>query len=353
MTELSAVSVVVPTRNCRHLVEAGLAEMRQWAPHVREVLVVDSESTDGTPEALREGLPFSNVRILTHPPGLYQSWNFGINHTSGEWVHVSTAGDTINAEDLLCLLRAGESANADVVVAPPNFVFEEGYQPQWTRWPIHELLDREPDAEVIVMEKMGLLAFAMEFSRLAITVQSWLGSSASNLYRRSVFVGRAFPLDCGHSGDVMFGLRYASELRAAFLRRPCGQFVFHRPTGVQPSILERYPDVYAAEYKRCQSLLQQHLRHAIEQSPELKSCLSPGVEDSFWRALEHSPDDMVRMATELADEKKKRRETREKLEATRAEREAFKQRARDAEHAQGRYRRVIPSFLRRLLKLDS
>jgi len=349
---LSSISVVVPTRNCLHLVQTGMDEMQTWVPLVKEVLVVDSESTDGTVEYLREQLQHPNVRFLSHPPGLYQSWNFGISQTTGRWVHVSTAGDTISLEDLQHLALKAEETDADVTTAPPHFIVDGVDTPTWRRWPIHDLLERQPGGDAVVLEGLTLLVFAMEYCRLSVSVQSWLGSSASNLYKRSLFEGREFPTNCGHSGDVMFGLRYAAEMRAAFLRRTCGRFVFHPPSAAQPNVVERYGDVYGAEYLRCQAVLHSRLKELMLQGG-MSECLAPAVEASWWRALNHSPEDMIRIGTQLMQEKSKRRTAEEKVSALRPERDEWKERARTAEAALRRCRKLIPGFLRRWLKLET
>jgi glycosyltransferase involved in cell wall biosynthesis len=349
---LTEISVVVPTRNCLHLVQSGMKEMLAWTPLVKEVLVVDSESSDGTLEYLNEQLQHPNVRFLTHPPGLYQSWNFGISQTSGRWVHISTAGDTISTDDLQHLAVMAERTDADVTTAPPHFVMDGDYTPPWLNWPIHDLLARQPEGDVIVLEGLSLLVFAMEYCRPGVGVQSWLGSSASNLYKRSFFEGRGFPTNCGHSGDVMFGLSYAAEIKAAFLRRPCGKFVFHAPTAAQPSVLERFGEVYGAEYARCQSMLNDRLREAMLKGG-LQDLLTPTVEASWWKALHYSPEDMIRIGTQLQQERTKREGTQQKLTELRTERDKWKGSSHQAEETLRRFRKLVPRSLRRWLKLDA
>lgn len=352
---LHQVSVVVPTRNCLHLVESGMEKMCDWSGLVREVIVVDSESTDGTMEFLKQSLTTPNVRFLSHPPGLYQSWNHGISQTSGEYVHISTSGDTITAEDLCHLVRVGNETGADVITAPPRFVFANDGAPAWPRWPIHDLLERSTD-EVVVLEGLSLQVFAMEYCRLSVAVQSWLGSSASNVYRGASLRTRPFPVDCGHSGDVMFGLRYAKDLKAAFLRRTCGTFVFHPPTSEQPDVMERFGEVYAAEFARCHQSLLNALRGPVADS-ELRSVLNQPAEASFWKALAHTPQDMLHLAAKfrgpLEKEMKKKRRAMEKLAAMQTERDEWKERARSAEAALRRCRKLIPGILRRWLKVET
>ena len=94
MTQLP-VSVLVPTRNAAPLLAEHLAAMRAWTDAVAEIVVVDSQSTDGTVEMIRAGLKHPRIKVLQHPPGLYQSWNFGIGQLESELCYISTVGKAL------------------------------------------------------------------------------------------------------------------------------------------------------------------------------------------------------------------------------------------------------------------
>ena len=100
--------------------------MEQWIDLAHEVVVVDSRSTDGTLALIRRRLRHPNIRIIERDRGLYASWNEGIAATTGDWVYVSTAGDTIERAQLVRLRDCGEASQADVVVSPCGFVDEAG-----------------------------------------------------------------------------------------------------------------------------------------------------------------------------------------------------------------------------------
>src|SRR5258705_10933855 len=95
-----SLGVLVPTLNCASLVPAHLESMRSWFDFASEIVVVDSHSDDGTIDLLREGLKHPGLRILQHPRGLYQSWNFGINQITSKYTYVSTVGDSISRAGL-------------------------------------------------------------------------------------------------------------------------------------------------------------------------------------------------------------------------------------------------------------
>ncbi|MDB6135913.1 MAG: hypothetical protein JWM59_4156 [Verrucomicrobiales bacterium] len=353
---LQKVSVVVPVLNCLKLVTDGMADMRRWAPLVKEVVVVDSHSTDGTLEFLRENLPWPHVQFHQRPRGLYAAWNHGIRHCTGDWIHISTAGDTISLEDLHYLAGMAERHQPDVITAPPRFVCGETEHPAHLRWPIHQLLERHPEGEVILLEGLSLMAFAMEFCRLCTVIQSWLGSSASNLYRRGIFETMPFPEDGAQTGDVMHGLRYAHQLRAAFVRRECGRFIFHDSVIPRLNVLEHFGEMYAAEYSIQQARLRELLFGFLRSGP-LRHRLHPVAETSLITALAHSPLESLtgvrKLTAELEKQALKRGVLQQKVNTLRGERDEWKSRARLAETALKRYRGRIPSFLRSVLGLES
>ena len=60
-----------------------------WLDLAQEVVVVDSFSTDGTVEYLRRHLKHPAVTYITHPPGLYASWNHGITQITAKYVFIA------------------------------------------------------------------------------------------------------------------------------------------------------------------------------------------------------------------------------------------------------------------------
>lgn len=85
MPEPTLVSVVIPTRNRRHLVARAIASARaQTYPNI-EIVVVDDASTDGTAGDLAQ---FGDVRLvqLDQPAGGAAARNHGIEASAGEYV---------------------------------------------------------------------------------------------------------------------------------------------------------------------------------------------------------------------------------------------------------------------------
>lgn len=231
MTAPSSISVVLPTYNCRPLLVAHLRSMQAWLDLVDEVVVVDSRSTDGTLALIREELRHPRLRIIERDRGLYSSWNEGIAATSGDWVYISTAGETITRDQLLHLREVGEALAADVVVSPPRFVHEDGRPHRDLDWPPGELNRRFGRGRPFVIAPTATQYLAFQSCPKAL-----LGSSASDLYRGAHLRARPFPSEYGVVGDTAWIMRYGRETRLAVTPRIGSTFCIHaKETSLTPT----------------------------------------------------------------------------------------------------------------------
>ncbi len=201
------LSVIIPTYNCRSLLERHLKHLQTWIDLAFEVIVVDSQSTDGTRLYLEQNIQHPRVRFIDRERGLYESWNEGISATSGDWIYISTAGDTIERKHLLKMIEQGKKAQADVVISPCFFVDEEGHilagsrrsNPALLReWGGKPFYLKSPSAKYFVYQGAG--------------IQSLLGSCASDIFRGDFLRSRPFPVNYHTHGDVAWIMRYAHEM---------------------------------------------------------------------------------------------------------------------------------------------
>jgi glycosyltransferase involved in cell wall biosynthesis len=221
------LGVVIPTFNCAGYMPAHIAALNRWLDLAQEVVVVDSESTDGTLELLRAGLSHPNLRFFTRPRGLYQAWNFGIAQLTAEFTYVSTAGDTITRDGILHLFETARRLGSDVLMSPPQLIPEAGVREPEADWPVHRII-RDLDLRApVVLRRSRVLHFAIDH---ALHVLGILGSSASNLYRTASLQARPFPGDCGHAGDVYWGVRHALDAKFALTPKCCSTFLIHPVT---------------------------------------------------------------------------------------------------------------------------
>ena len=196
--------------------------MQAWLDLVDEVIVVDSRSTDGTLELIRQELHHPGLRIIERDRGLYASWNEGIAATTGDWVYISTAGDLITRNLLLHLREVGEALSADVIVSPPGFTYEDGRPARDLGWPPAKLLAALGKGQPFAMQPEATQFLAFQFCPQAI-----LGSSASNLYRGAHLRARPFPAEYGVIGDTAWIMRYGHETRLALTPQRGSTFCIH------------------------------------------------------------------------------------------------------------------------------
>ncbi len=215
------------------LLPSHIRVMGQWLDLVSEVLVVDSESSDGTVDFLRENLRHPNVRYVPHPPGLYQSWNHGIAQTTGDFVYIATTGDSITREGIAHLLDVASDLEADVVLSAPRVMDEQERDVPFLHWPIHMILQELAIRETLLLNPITVLFYACHHG-LFLGNEAILGSSASNLYRAAVMKKRPFPVDFGHSGDTAWGLINALDVRVCITPKIFTTFLVHGHTNARP-----------------------------------------------------------------------------------------------------------------------
>lgn len=217
------LSVVIPTYNCCDLIKRHIDSVNSWSDLAYEIIVVDSYSNDGTLDAIRKSLKHQNLRIVERERGLYESWNHAISMTSGDWVYISTAGDTISRDHLVHLMTIGDSHKADVVISEPAF-FSEDFKPiKKIKWPPRKIIEVLKLKEPKVISPEQATSFSIILSPCCI-----LGSSASNIYRGNIIRQRPFPTNFSGAGDTAWGIRNSSALRFCYTPKTGSKFIVHK-----------------------------------------------------------------------------------------------------------------------------
>ncbi|MGK7939809.1 MAG: 2'-O-glycosyltransferase CruG [Crocosphaera sp.] len=131
---LAKVSIVVPTLNEVERITPCLEGLGQQSYEVREILVVDSHSQDGTQELVKTaGLKDPRFRLMTDDP-LPSGWvgrpwalHNGFLHSSprSEWV-LGIDADTQPQRGLVAsLVKAAEEEGYDMVSLSPQFILKD------------------------------------------------------------------------------------------------------------------------------------------------------------------------------------------------------------------------------------
>ncbi len=128
-----SVSIVVPTLNEAHRVEPCLLGLRAQGKVVREILVVDSQSTDGT-QGVVEAIAQQDARIhLTSDDPLPSGWvgrpwalhtGFRRSHPDSDWI-LGIDADTLPQPGLVeSLLHEANRHGYDMVSLSPRFILK-------------------------------------------------------------------------------------------------------------------------------------------------------------------------------------------------------------------------------------
>ncbi|MEM0979698.1 MAG: 2'-O-glycosyltransferase CruG [Cyanobacteria bacterium P01_H01_bin.58] len=131
--QTDAVSVVVPTLNEAARIQPCLQGLSQQTTEVREILVVDSRSTDGTPDLVKLAQKADpRFRLLTDDP-LPEQWvgrpwalHYGYTHSSvkSKWI-LGIDADTQPQPGLVpALITAAEAEAYDLVSLSPQFILK-------------------------------------------------------------------------------------------------------------------------------------------------------------------------------------------------------------------------------------
>jgi glycosyltransferase involved in cell wall biosynthesis len=216
------IGVLLPTRNAAALLPAHLAALRPWLPNIEEVVVVDSFSTDGTLELLQERLQHPRLKLLQHPPGLYQSWNYGISQLQARYCYISTVGESITPDGLEHLADTLSKLDADAAISLPRFIDLEDRPMRSPGWPIEDIIATLRLSQPRRLDGSILFLFTLVHFRNAI-----LGSAASNLFRTVCLQQFPFPVDFGTVGDGAWGLQHCLEIGLAVTPQSFSTFREH------------------------------------------------------------------------------------------------------------------------------
>lgn len=224
------ISVVVPTLNSATAIDVHLASILEWHSLVEEIIVVDSYSQDDTVERVLKKLP--RAKIISTAPGLYSSWNKGVEQCSAEYVYFSTVGDTITVKGMRSLAQQIRDLNADIIVSLPKISnFLDG-RCRLYEWAPHRFVKHSRITSTRVVAPVDFLVASVLYLPLCM-----LGSSASNLYRADVLRRMPFPEDSGSNGDTLWTMRHGLRASVAISPQVLSTFLLHGQP--EPSIDEQ------------------------------------------------------------------------------------------------------------------
>jgi len=122
------VAVVIPIYNRADLVAEAVQSALAQGPMVREILVVDDGSTDGTSERVRQ-IDEPRVQLISQPNrGPAAARNTGWRATTADWIMFLDSDDTLAPGAIDALLMAARQGNGLVI----PYGREEIFGPEFT-----------------------------------------------------------------------------------------------------------------------------------------------------------------------------------------------------------------------------
>jgi hypothetical protein len=217
--------VVIPTKNSMKYLPDHVRSLSTWIDLAEQVVVVDSFSEDGTVDYLRKNLQHPNVHFLSHPPGLYASWNHAIRQLQTTYCYISTIGDSLTRAGAEHLVATATRLQCDVLVSCPDFVDEAGQPCLGPLWPMPNVI-----RELELKKPCRLPAIIMMITALRYPGNALTGSCASDLFRTATLQQFPFPLEFGVVGDGVWSMERAGDLIWAATPEKISTFRLHPPT---------------------------------------------------------------------------------------------------------------------------
>jgi len=121
------LSIVIITKDTREMLKSLLVSIRQdnsLRPYIKELVVVDNASTDGTTEMILSDFP--EVFLIRNPQnkGFAASANTGIAHTTGRYILFLNSDTVMIKGEMLKMLEFMERQK-DIGICGPQLVYDD------------------------------------------------------------------------------------------------------------------------------------------------------------------------------------------------------------------------------------
>lgn len=271
------VGVVIPTKNSMPYLKEHLENLSKWIDLVEQVVVVDSFSTDGTVEFIRNNLHHPKILFEEHPPGLYASWNHGIKKITSKFCYISTVGDSLMRAGLEHLVDSSTRLQCDVIVSRPKFVKVDGANMNGPQWPLAEIIEILKLSEPRLIDPLVVAACSLKNTGGAMT-----GSCASDLFLTKSLQDHLFPTNYGTAGDGPWSMRNALSLSWAITPKIFSTFRRH-PSAASLSEVNtgKVSNDYAERVQRLMTLWN------TNQSKNYLANLNTGLENLAFNSIKY------------------------------------------------------------------
>ncbi len=122
---MSSISVIIPTYNRKHLLEATLNCLLSQTHRAKEIIVVDDHSTDGTREWLERTYGNKLIILSTQGKGPGAARNTGLQAATGQYIKFFDSDDLMTRNMLEVQLRELEESKKGFIYSPYCYAREQ------------------------------------------------------------------------------------------------------------------------------------------------------------------------------------------------------------------------------------
>jgi glycosyltransferase involved in cell wall biosynthesis len=265
-TSTPLVSICLPHLNSMPFTRERLDSiLSQTWPHW-ECIVVDSGSSDGSLELIREAMQRdSRIRLFSQPRhGIYHAFNEVIRHAEGDFIYIATADDTLHPNGLERMVH-GLLRHPDCGACHTPLILlnerSERILGQYEKFAHVRYLGLWMDIPHIRRHPHDAV--------LASLIPSVYVSVTQMLYRRSA-VDRTgpFPTEFGSAGDIAWHMRLAAFTDVLHLPEAVGTWRLHPLQATQP-------DDPVALARRLYAMVRWNTDHLFATNPNLRLQFDP------------------------------------------------------------------------------
>ena len=88
-----SISIIVAVKNASKTLQICIDSIRAQTYPDKELIVIDGGSSDGTLEIIKKNSDQINHWVSESDKGIYNAWNKGLEHASGDWIYFLGADD--------------------------------------------------------------------------------------------------------------------------------------------------------------------------------------------------------------------------------------------------------------------
>lgn len=189
------VSIIIPVYNVEKYLDQCLSSVVRQSYKALEIILVDDGSSDGSP-AICDAYAAKDGRVIVYHNGNHgpsYSRNFGIDHSSGEYLMFIDSDDWVGVDYVGNLVKAMEETGSELAISPYYLAFPER----------SELCDADEK------ELTGAL------SKDLVSLYYLILGPCFKLYRRDMVLekGIRFPLGRSYSEDRVFNYHYLQSVK--------------------------------------------------------------------------------------------------------------------------------------------